>query len=148
MNIFVLPLNCIRGRGSVVPNICSGVTSLEGARGHGMAGCHMIKKRLRKVQTIEARNMRELCGVGSRGRSPQKGLCFSMQKQHFQRKLHRLKKIFNMGGGLKQLQAKRADRALVRGVDGGPGGWLPGGGCKGALPPCLRKFCILQAKYA
>ena len=46
--------------------------------------------------------------------------------------------------------AKRGDRALARGVRGGAGGWPPGpgGGCKGAAPPCLRKFCILQAKYA
>ena len=50
-----------------------------------------------------------------------------------------------MGGGLKQLQAKRADRALVRGVHGGPEDWPPGGGYKGEAPPCLRKFCILQA---
>ena len=60
---------------------------------------------------------------------------------------HRLRKIFNIGE-LKQLRAKRADRALARGVHGGPGGWPPGGGCKGAAPPWLRKFCILQAKYA
>ena len=53
-----------------------------------------------------------------------------------------------MGGGLKQLRTKRADRALARSVHGGPGGWPPGGGWKGAAPPCVRKFCILQAKYA
>ena len=100
--------------------------------GIGWLGAPLIKKRLRKVQKIEACNMRELCGVGSRGRSPQKSLCFSMQKQHFQLKLHRLRKIFNMG--VKQLRAKRADRALVRGVHWGPGGWPPFGGCKGALP--------------
>ena len=51
--------------------------------------------------------------------------------------------------GLKQLRAKRADRALPRGVHGGPGGWPPGGvGCKEAAPPCLRKFGILRAKLA
>ena len=61
---------------------------------------------------------------------------------------HRLRKIFNMGWRLKQLQVKRADQALARGIHGGPGGWLPGGGCKGAVPHCLREFCILQAKYA
>ena len=44
--------------------------------------------------------------------------------------------------------AKLGDRALARGVHGGAGGWPPGGGCKGAAPPCLRKFCILQARYA
>ena len=44
----------------------SGVTLLEGARGHGM-GAPLIKKRLRKVQKIEERNAREPCGVGSRG---------------------------------------------------------------------------------
>ena len=87
--------------------------------GMGWLGAPLIK-RLRKVQKMEARNMRELCCVGSKGQSPQKGLCFSMQKQHFQCKLHRLRKIFNIGG-LKQLRAKRADRALVRGVHGGPG---------------------------
>ena len=26
--------------------------------------------------------------------------------------------------------------------NGGPGGWPPGGGCKGAEPPCVGKFCI------
>ena len=39
------------------------------------------------------------------------------------------------GGGLKQLRAMRAYRALARGVHGGPGG-------------CVRKFCISQVKYA
>ena len=115
--------------------------------GMGWLGAPLIKKRLRKVQKMEARDMRELCCVGSKGQSPQKGLCFSMQKQHFQCKLHRLRKIFNMGG-LKQLRAKPADRVLVRGVHGGPGGWPPGGGLQGGSAPCLRKCCILQAKYA
>ena len=46
------------------------------------------------------------------------------------------------------MRAKRADRALARGVGEGPGGWPPRRGCKGAAPPCLRKFCILRAKYA
>ena len=45
----------------------SGVTLLEGARGQGMAGCPLIKKRLRKVKQIEARNTREPCCMGSRG---------------------------------------------------------------------------------
>ena len=31
------------------------------------------------------------------------------------------------------------------GVRRGPGGWPPGGGCKGAVPPCLRNFCIWWA---
>ena len=31
-------------------------------------------------------------------------------------------------------------------VSKGPGGWPPGGGCKGAVPPCLRKFCICEHK--
>ena len=56
---------------------------------------------------------------------------------------HSLRKIFNMGGGLKQLRAKRTDRALARDVHGSPGGWPPDGGCTGAAAPCLRKFCIL-----
>ena len=114
----------------------SGVTLLEGARGHGMVGCPMIKKRLRKVQKTEVRNMRELCGVGSKGRSPQKGLCFSMQKQHFQRKFHRLRKISNMGGGASN-NCKRSEQTerLCEALTG-----VQGAGS--------RKFCILRAKYA
>ena len=60
---------------------------------------------------------------------------------------HRLKKIFNMGGG-PQLRAKRVEQALCGRRSGGPGGWPPGGGWKGAASPCLRKCCILRAKYA
>ena len=75
--------------------------------GKGWLGVPLIKKRLRKVKKIEARNMREPFGMGSRGlvkgldgaqgqktlvgvrgRSPRKLLCFSMQKQHFQHKLY------------------------------------------------------------
>ena len=50
-------------------------------------------------------------------------------------------------GGLKQLRAKLADRALARGVHGGPGDW-PLGGCKEAAPPCLKKivFCELNMR--
>ena len=79
--------------------------------GKGWLGAPLIKKRLRKVQKIEACNTREPCGVGSwgplkgpggvqgqspwwgsRGRSPRKLLCISMRiqhfpGQHFQRKL-------------------------------------------------------------
>ena len=43
-----------------------GVTLPEGARGQETALCPLIKKRLRKVQEIEARNVREPCGLGSR----------------------------------------------------------------------------------
>ena len=28
--------------------------------------------------------------------------------------------------------------------NGDPGGWPPGGGCKGAEPPCIGKFCISE----
>ena len=56
--------------------------------------------------------------------------------------MHRLRKIFNIGE-LKQLRAKRADLALARGVRRGPRGWPPQRGCKGAAPPCVRKFCVL-----
>ena len=35
--------------------------------GKGWLGAPLIKKRLRKVQKIEARNVREPCCVGSRG---------------------------------------------------------------------------------
>ena len=115
--------------------------------GMGWLGAPFIKKRLRKVQKIEARNIRELCGVGSKGRSPQNGLCFSMQKQHFQRKLHRLRKIFNMGGPQTTASEASKPSACAR-RSRGSRGLAPGGGCKLASPPCLRKCCILQAKYA
>ena len=115
--------------------------------GMGWLGAPLIKKRLRKVQKIEVRNMRELCGVGSKGRSPQKGLCFSMQKQHFQRKRHRLRKILNMGGSNNCERSEQTER-LCEAFMGVQGAGPPGGGCKGAAPPCIRKFCILQAKYA
>ena len=88
--------------------------------GMGWLGAPLIKKRLRTVQKIEARNMRELCGVGSRGRSPQKGLCFSMQKQHFQRRLHRLRKIFDMGGGTQTTASEASIPSAIRGIHGGP----------------------------
>ena len=55
---------------------------------------------------------------------------------------HRRRKIFNLGGGLKQLRAKRADRALARGFHGVRRGWPPGGCCKVKAPPCLRKYSI------
>ena len=38
-----------------------------------------------------------------------------------------------MGGGLKQLRAKRADRALTQGVHGGAGAGPLAGGCKASL---------------
>ena len=51
--------------------------------------------------------------------------------------------------GLTQTTVSEASRrAMVRDVHGGPGCWPPGGGWKGAAPSCLRKFCILRAKYA
>ena len=36
----------------------------------------------------------------------------------------------------------RAGRALVRGVDGGPGDWPLAGVARGAASHCLGKFCI------
>ena len=47
-------------------------------------------------------------------------------------------------GGAQKTASDGANRALARGVHGGPGGWP----LAGAAPPCVRKFCILQAKYA
>ena len=62
---------------------------------------------------------------------------------------HKFRKIFNIGGA--QTTASKASRpsACAR-RSRGPGGWPPGRGCgcEGAGPPCLRKFGILQAKYA
>ena len=66
----------------------SGISFFEGARGQGMAGCPIDQE----VMKFEVRNAHESLRRGvqgqnpwweSRGRSPQKLLCFSMQKQQF-----------------------------------------------------------------
>ena len=73
--------------------------------GKGWLGAPLISKRLCKVQKLEARNARALrrgvkgpAGakplVGVQGGKPWKLLCFSMQKQHFQRKhIHKIGKF-------------------------------------------------------
>ena len=49
--------------------------------------------------------------------------------------------VFNIEGGLKQLRAKRADRALARGgVHRVQGAGSLEGVVQGATPLCLRKF--------
>ena len=61
--------------------------------------------------------------------------------------MHRLRNIFNMGGSNNCEQSEQTER-LREAFVGVQGASKEAGGCKGAAPPCLRKFGILQAKYA
>ena len=53
------------------------------------------------------------------------------------------------GGGAQAITSEASRPNACEWRSRGSGGWPPSGGCKGAaVPPCLRKFCILRAKYA
>ena len=90
---------------------------------------------------------------GSRGEANESSCVFQRENNIFNANLYR-HKIVNIGLGRfstlgAQTTASEASRPSACAKHSrGPGGWPPGGGCKGAAPTCVRKFCILQAKYA
>ena len=87
---------------------------------------------------------------GSRGEAPESSCVFQRKNNIFNANLYR-HKIVNIGLGRfstwgAQTTASEASRpSAYAWRSRGSRGWPPGGGCK--APPCVRIFCILQAKY-
>ena len=70
-------------------------------------------------------------------------------KREYNWKYISLRKIFNIGGGGVEVTTSEVSRpsACARRSRRSRGGWLPGGGCKGAAP-LTKDFFIWWVKYA